>query len=157
MMGVLDHEIGTHFLRKHNEKIQQWFKKREKYDMKTCIATEEGFACTNQLVHTVKCGNCKPFLYRSAMNYYAAYMAKHMSFVDLFKDLEKYIDSPQARWKFALRVKRGLTDTSQVGGLYKDQVYLEGAVKILKLRKQLDFKALYCGKLSLFDLCRENI
>jgi hypothetical protein len=43
-----------------------------------------------------------------------------MSFVDLFKDLEKYIDSPQARWKFVLRVKRGLTDTSLSGGLYKD-------------------------------------
>ena len=47
MKGVLDHEIGTHFLRKHNEKLQVWFKKREKYDLKTCIATEEGLACTN--------------------------------------------------------------------------------------------------------------
>lgn len=112
MIGVLDHEIGTHFLRKHNEKLQPWYKKREKYDMKTCIATEEGLACTNQMVQTVKDGRCKPFLYRSALNYYAAYMAKELSFVDLFKDLEKYVDSPQARWKFTLRVKRGLCDTS---------------------------------------------
>lgn len=50
MLGVLDHEIGTHFLRKHNEKNQQWYKKRDKFDMKTCIATEEGLACTNQMV-----------------------------------------------------------------------------------------------------------
>lgn len=47
-------------------------------------------------------------------------MAKEMSFVDLFNDLEKYVNSPQSRWKFVLRVKRGLTDTSQKGGLYKD-------------------------------------
>ena len=94
MIGVLDHEIGTHFLRKHNEKLQPWYKKREKFDMKTCIATEEGLACTNQMVQTVKDGRCKPFLYRSALNYYSAYMAKEMSFVDLFKDLEKYVDSP---------------------------------------------------------------
>ena len=157
MIGVLDHEIGTHFLRKHNEKLQQWYKKRDKFDMKTCIATEEGLACTNQLVQTVQDGRCKPFLYRSALNYYAAYMAKQMSFVDLFKDLERYVDSPQARWKFVLRVKRGLTDTSQKGGLYKDQVYLEGAVKVLSQRKSLNFKALLCGKISLYDLKRECI
>jgi len=157
MMGVLDHEIGTHFLRKHNEKLQQWYKKREKFDMKTCIATEEGLACTNQMVQTVKDGKCRPFLYRSALNYYAAYMAKQLSFVDLFRDLEKYVNSPQSRWKFVLRVKRGLTDTSQAGGLYKDQVYLEGAVKVLQRRKTLNFKALLCGKLSLFDYDREDI
>lgn len=157
MIGVLDHEIGTHFLRKHNEKLQPWYKKREKFDMKTCIATEEGLACTNQMVQTVKDGRCKPFLYRSALNYYAAYMAKEMSFVDLFKDLEKYVDSPQARWKFTLRVKRGLSDTSQKGGLYKDQVYLEGAVKVLQQRHTLDFKALLCGKISLEDYHREQI
>lgn len=157
MIGVLDHEIGTHFLRKHNEKLQPWYKKREKFDMKTCIATEEGLACTNQMVQTVKDGRCKPFLYRSALNYYAAYMAKELSFVDLFKDLEKYVDSPQARWKFTLRVKRGLSDTSQKGGLYKDQVYLEGAVKVLQQRHTLDFKALLCGKISLDDYHRDQI
>lgn len=82
-------------------------------------------------------------------------MAKEFSFVDLFKDLEKYVDSPQARWKFTLRVKRGLSDTSQKGGLYKDQVYLEGAVKILQQRHSLNFKALLCGKISLDDYHRE--
>jgi hypothetical protein len=39
-------------------------------------------------------------------------MAKELSFVDLFRDLEKYVDDPQSRWKFVLRVKRGLTDSS---------------------------------------------
>ena len=80
-----------------------------------------------------------------------------MSFVDLFKDLEKYVDSAGARWKFVLRVKRGLVDTSQKGGLYKDQVYLEGAVKILSQRHALNFKALLCGKISLQDLPRDDI
>jgi len=80
-----------------------------------------------------------------------------MSFVELFKDLEKYIDSPQARWKYVVRVKRGLTDTSQKGGLYKDQVYLEGAVQVLQQRKSLNFKGLLCGKISLKDLKRYAI
>ena len=43
-MGVLDHEIGTHYLRKFNESQQKWFKKKEHYKMSTCIATEEGLA-----------------------------------------------------------------------------------------------------------------
>ena len=53
-----------------------------------------------------------------------------------------------------LRVKRGITDTSIPGGLYKDQVYLEGAVKILKDRKSINFYALISGKISLEDLKR---
>jgi hypothetical protein len=83
------------------------------------------------MIQTVKEGNCKPFMYRSALNYYAAFMAKELSFVELFKALERYVETPQSRWKFCLRVKRGLTDTSMKGGLYKDQVYLEGAIKVL--------------------------
>ena len=29
LLGVLDHEIGTHFLRKYNEQIQVWHKNRK--------------------------------------------------------------------------------------------------------------------------------
>lgn len=53
ILGVLDHEVGCHFMRKHNERQQQWYKKRDKFEMKTCLATEEGFACVNQMVRTV--------------------------------------------------------------------------------------------------------
>jgi len=54
-------------------------------------------------------------------------------------------------------VKRGLTDTSRVGGLYKDQLYLEGAIRILSQRSSLNFKSLLCGKLSLEDYHRPEI
>lgn len=37
IVGVLHHEIGTHYLRKHNERNQAWHKKREKYELKNCI------------------------------------------------------------------------------------------------------------------------
>ncbi len=96
-------------------------------------------------------------MYKAALNYYSAYMASQMSFVDLFNDLDKYIDNPKRRWKCALRVKRGLTDTGEPGGLYKDQVYLEGAIHILRERHSIDYIALFCGKLSLDDLKRPNI
>lgn len=84
-------------------------------------------------------------------------MAKQMSFVELFNCLAKYIDKPLTRFKYCLRVKRGLTDTSKKGGLYKDCRYLEGAVKILTLRNSLDFRKLYCGKVSLIDYGRKAL
>ena len=52
ILGVLDHEVGTHFMRRYNEKFQPWFNKKGKYEMKSCMATEEGLANINQLVRT---------------------------------------------------------------------------------------------------------
>jgi len=42
-----------------------------------------------------------------------------MSFEDLYKELEKYMDIPIERWKLCVRVKRGLHDTSKKSGLFK--------------------------------------
>ena len=60
-----------------------------------------------------------------------------LSFEELFQDLGKYIKDPyrrykrwlshiiiDLRWKECVRVKRGIADTSQEGGMYKDQVIL---------------------------------
>lgn len=56
-----------------------------------------------------------------------------------------------------LRVKRGLDDTSINGGYYKDKVYFEGAIKILKNRKLIETDILYSGKISIDDLKRQDI
>jgi hypothetical protein len=48
MNGVMHHEIGTHYLRRVNDKTQNWVGKRHVYDMKGFLATEEGLACINQ-------------------------------------------------------------------------------------------------------------
>jgi len=92
------------------------------------------------------------FLFKPALNYYMCCKAFEMSFAELFNDLEKYVDNPKLRYKYVLRVKRGLADTSQPGGLYKDQVYLEGALRLLKERKNIDWHGFYSAKLNLEDL-----
>lgn len=127
---------------------------KDKYDIRPCIQTEEGFAVINQYCEHALHPKKKPYFYKAALNYYAACQAGVMSFVELYNDLEQYIDNPYRRWNFTLRVKRGMTDTSIPGGLYKDQVYLEGAFKILKERKNINFHALISGKISLEDLYR---
>jgi len=46
--GLLNHEIGTHFLRRHNEVKQIWFGRRIAYKLYNhYMETEEGLACLN--------------------------------------------------------------------------------------------------------------
>ena len=50
MTGVLNHEIGTHYLRKYNEEAQIWSFDRQKYKLTNGVAlksTEEGLATIN--------------------------------------------------------------------------------------------------------------
>ena len=47
-------------------------------------------------------------------------MASQFSFEDLFAELKKFIPDSIERWKECVKVKRGLLDTSQCGGMYKD-------------------------------------
>ncbi len=69
----------------------------------------------------------------------------------------KYVDNPRRRFKICLRVKRGLEDTAQRGGLYKDKVYFEGAVKILQKRRLVDMGNLFAGKISVDDAVKPEI
>ena len=155
--GVMNHEIGTHLLRTLNERKQVWFKKRDKYGLMAYIETEEGLASLNTMIESAINGNKKPYLWRAALHYFSSFYASSMSFVQLYNNLEKYLDDPVKRYKEVLRVKRGIQDTSLPGGCYKDSVYLSGAIKILQNRRKIDFKLLYSGKLSIEDLFRSEI
>lgn len=51
IQGVLDHEIGTHIIRRLNDKKQKYFKLRKKNGVSPCkTETEEGLASLNQLL-----------------------------------------------------------------------------------------------------------
>merc|ERR1712176_602205 len=47
-----------------------------------------------------------------------------------------------------------MEDTSQHGAFAKDQVYLDGAMRILAVRHDVDFRLFYAGQVSLDDLPR---
>ena len=54
VQGVWDHEIGTHFLRRFNERFQPWAgNKYAKFGIERDLKTEEGVASVNQLVRGV--------------------------------------------------------------------------------------------------------
>ena len=52
--------------------------------------------------------------------------ATEMSFQELFDHLHLYIRDCNLRWKYVMRVKRGLQDANDVGGYGKDQCYFKG-------------------------------
>lgn len=70
----------------------------------------------------------KPFLFKAALRYVAAIYASKMSFSQVYQQLKKYMKDDNDCWRETVRVKRGLANTEEPGGYYKDQSYLIGAI-----------------------------
>ena len=99
----MNHEIGTHFIRKFNDKNQKWFKDRKKYNLASSyLKTEEGLASINQLLSYVmepSENRIPPLLFRAALLYYSCYLASKYSFCEMFQATAKYQPDPELRWK----------------------------------------------------------
>ncbi|XP_023775624.1 uncharacterized protein KIAA0895 homolog, partial [Cyanistes caeruleus] len=150
--GMLRHEIGTHYFRGFNNNSQPWCNRngRRKHGLKPINPTEEGLASIHSVLFRKD-----PFLWRAALLYYTVYQASQMSFSQLFQDVGKFVKDPNTRWDYCVRAKRGWTDTSQPGCFNKDQVYLDGILRILRYRESIDFYLLTAlGKISYEDVDR---
>ncbi|XP_027998888.1 microtubule-associated tyrosine carboxypeptidase 1 [Eptesicus fuscus] len=148
--GMLRHEIGTHYLRGVNNARQPWHNSegRLQYGLRPANPTEEGLASLHSVLFRKQ-----PFLWRAALLYYTIYRAAHLSFRQLFQDLARYVQDTDVRWEYCVRAKRGQTDTSLPGCFSKDQVYLDGVVRILRHRQTIDFPLLTSlGKVSYEDV-----
>ena len=71
------------------------------------------------------------------------------SFFDTFKALSHYVEDFDDCWIYTIRAKRGTANTSKPGALAMEQVYLDGAMRILEKRDKINFHALFGGKFSL--------
>ncbi|XP_071777274.1 microtubule-associated tyrosine carboxypeptidase 1 [Centroberyx gerrardi] len=150
--GMLRHEIGTHYLRGVNNNLQPWATAagRKQFGLKPANPTEEGLAS----LHSVLLRK-QPYLWRAALLYYTVYHAASMSFSQLFSHIARFVQDPAVRWEYCLRAKRGQTDTAKPGCFSKDQVYLDGILRILRYRRTIDFKMLTSlGKVSYEDVER---
>ncbi|XP_010793033.1 uncharacterized protein KIAA0895-like [Notothenia coriiceps] len=150
--GMLRHEIGTHYLRGVNNNLQPWCttEGRKQFGLKPANPTEEGLAS----LHSVLLRK-QPYLWRAALLYYTVYHAASMSFSRVFSHIARFVQDPDVRWEYCLRAKRGQTDTSEPGCFSKDQVYLDGILRILRHRRNIDFKMLTSlGKVSFEDVER---
>lgn len=150
LQGMLYHEIGTHLFRWINEMEQPWHQNHNKFGLKhKYLITEEGLAAINNLVSREK-----PFLWSQALNYFLVYEGSQSTFAELNKKLKKYVENPDRRWNYCLKVKRGVEDTSTKLVFSKNQIYFIGVVQVLRWLVQNDYKVneLYLGKLALKDL-----
>ncbi|MBP7876033.1 DUF1704 domain-containing protein [Candidatus Woesebacteria bacterium] len=147
--GVLNHEIGTHALRRINDEMQPWHGKKRAYGFANSLLTEEGLATLHQHLDDEL-----PALFGSAVRYLTVHTAQSASFVDTWKEMKKYYQSKEKLWTAVFRAKRGIKDTTQPGGFTKDLVYFEGSYKVsLWLRDHdLDISKLYLGRLSIKDV-----
>ncbi|XP_039593216.1 uncharacterized protein KIAA0895 [Polypterus senegalus] len=150
--GMLRHEIGTHYVRGINNALQPWctLSGRKKHGLKPVNPTEEGLASIHSVLFRKD-----PFLWRAALLYYTVYQASYMSFAQLFHNVGRFVKDPNTRWDYCVRAKRGQKDTSLPGCFSKDQVYLDGILKILRYRETIDFQLLTAlGKVSYEDVDR---
>jgi len=141
---LIIHEIGTHVLRAENGALQKL--KIFESGFPNYITTEEGLAVVNEEIQGLLDNST---LKNYAGRVVAVDMALKHSFSEVYTFLLKYFSRITA-YKLAMRVKRGISDTSKPGGCTKDFNYLQGYYAIKKyLSKGGDLKNLYYGKVSL--------
>lgn len=144
---LLRHELDTHVLRYHNHTLQTW--KKHISPESQIRRTEEGLAN----IHTHLLRKEKQ-LYKSYFSYIAAYTAQRHSFSEVFHTLVNHGRSEQTSWNTAVKVKRGMTDTSKPGVFSREICYLEGAIMMCKwlLDTSHERTQLYWGRLAVEEL-----
>ncbi|XP_029975863.1 uncharacterized protein KIAA0895 [Salarias fasciatus] len=150
--GMLRHEIGTHYFRGINNGQQPWSSSqgRRRLNLKPLNPTEEGLASLHSVLFRKD-----PTLWRAALLYYTVHQAGRLSFAQLFHSLGRFVQDANTRWDYCVRAKRGQTDTGLPGCFSKDQVYLDGVLKILRYRDKINFPLLMAlGKVSFEDVER---
>lgn len=147
LADLLRHELETHVLRYRNHAAQTW----SEYESpeQEIRRTEEGIA--NMHTHLLRTDKR---MYKSFFSYVAAYTAQQSSFADVFDTLVKLGRSKETSWNTAVKVKRGLTDTSQPGLFSREMCYLEGSIQVYDwlIHKKSNPTHLYWGRLSLQEL-----
>ncbi len=154
LAATLNHELGTHALRRVNDEKQPWHGKRRASGFQNHLLTEEGLAILHQqLEHRI------PTLYNSAVRYLAVAFTLQHSFAELWQWLTPLIRSDEKRWSMCFRAKRGLTDTSQNGGFTKDLTYFSGAYYVSQWLANHDFDlpSLYLGRIAIEDVERAKV
>ncbi|MEM4247119.1 MAG: DUF1704 domain-containing protein, partial [Candidatus Woesearchaeota archaeon] len=142
---MLAHEVGVHVLRSMNG-YKQPYKIFSTDAIPGYLKTEEGLAA----IHEKKTGCLtNNRLRKYAGRVIAASLALKKGFRDVFNELSKFFPEKEA-FAMTVRVKRGLKDTSSVGGFIKDHVYLEGKLALEEfIAKGGNITPLYAGKIGL--------
>lgn len=149
LINTLNHEIGTHILRQENYEKQNWYRHKKHYGFSNHLRTEEGLAVIHQYLNSKQ-----QLVFKTALSYLGAKIASKKDFKTVYAFFYQYLQNSQKSWSYALKNKRGLTDTSLPGGFSKSLVYLEGFEQVLNYLKNHQYNPglLYYGKLAIEDI-----
>ena len=148
--SLLDHEVGTHFVRAFNHKAAFAGAARPPRTVARqgwLLATEEASLNTHRAYADNR-------LWVPALHYHAALLASRLPFSALWRALSAFLgDDPKRLWLTCVRVKRGCRDMGRPGGYYKEQSSFARALRLLAARHDagLDFRLLRCVRVSLED------
>ena len=148
LKATIAHEIGTHILRTENGKAQPYeiFAR----GLANYLELEEGLAIYNQGL--VLNQNSEKY-YWPALGLLAVEFADKFGFREVYDFARKQGFDEERAWKTALKVKRGLRDTSEPGGFTKEHLYFSGWRKIKNfVENGGDVTQLYVGKIKVEDL-----
>lgn len=144
--GVYRHELETHYLRIHNQQLQNWPDYTAADDH--FRRTEEGLAGLHTNLFSGR------YMRKTFRTYLTTWLAQRYSFTETYAQLRALGISERMSWLHTLRAKRGLTDTSQPGGPTKDICYLEGCLQIWHWLQDESHNPyhLYLGRISLEEI-----
>jgi len=124
------HEVMTHALRTENG-YSTGYDTFGKPNLIEYLDTEEGLALYNEEIY----GVLRDIdIKRKAAQVYCVYLSETMSFREIFNALSA-VYPKRNTFSTVLRVKRGLSDTSKLGGYYKDVSYIRGFLKVRRFLK----------------------
>lgn len=150
---LIAHEIETHIFTAENGKRQPY--KIFQYGTANYLETQEGLAIYNQ----EKALGYEEDHYYAATNLITCYICMNHSFAESFDILTNQFNiAPKKATQYILKTKRGLGDTSQVGGYAKQSIYTKGALKIEQFVKNGgNLSDLYIGKITpeILSLCKQ--
>ena len=118
------------------------------------LATQEGLAVWNERRVLSEWNEKRfwPALHILAINY-----GKKHSFSELMKYVRRLGFDNACALRTALKIKRGLGDTSQKGAFTKELVYFSGWGQVTKyLESGGDLKKLFIGKVNIDDISLVN-
>jgi hypothetical protein len=139
------HELLTHVQRFENGSKLPYALFR--YGFPKYLETEEGLAIYNEEKNNVLSNED---LKKYALRLLACKWANNGGFEFVFNNLVNYTSENES-WEIAMRVKRGLINTAENGGFFKDQLYLKGYLRVKKLNEE-QIKKLWIGKIGIEHL-----
>lgn len=148
LQSLIIHEIETHILTAENGKNQPF----EIFNrgLADYLITQEGLAMYNVSKQT---GKSIKDNFRALALVIAADIATRSSFVETFEKILSYGIPIEQAIRITLKVKRGLTDTGEVGAFTKDILYYKGFKEVSAfVENGGKIKDLYIGKLNIKDL-----